>query len=154
MISRHHSERVHPVNSGRASTWSIRAASASETFSPMGTRAESGSLVRAMCSRYPEQAGWNGASGRGPLPQTGALSPRRGLPDGPTFSTPAGGMPGYLSRPGSDDRWLGMVVLHDGFGIDEAVRAQPDWLSGAGYLALSVDLGLRAAISVPAEDVP
>ena len=69
--------------------------------------------------------------------------PRRGLPGGPTFSTPAGGMPGYLSRPGSDDRWPGMVVLHDGFGIDEAVRAQSDWLSGAGYLALSVDLGFR-----------
>jgi dienelactone hydrolase len=48
----------------------------------------------------------------------------------------------------------GMVVLHDGFGIDEAVRAQSGWLSGAGYLALSVDLGFRAVISVPAEDVP
>jgi len=32
-------------------------------------------------------------------------------------------------------------VLHDGFGVDEAVRAQADWLAGAGYLALSVDLG-------------
>jgi len=32
-------------------------------------------------------------------------------------------------------------VLHDGFGIDEAVREQADWLAGAGYLALSVDLG-------------
>jgi carboxymethylenebutenolidase len=63
-------------------------------------------------------------------------------------------MPGYLSRPGSDGRWLGMVVLHDGFGTDEAMRAQSDWLSGAGDLALSVDLGFRAAISVPAEVVP
>ena len=34
-------------------------------------------------------------------------------------------------------------MLHDGFGIDEAVRAQSGWLSGAGYLALSVDLGFR-----------
>jgi carboxymethylenebutenolidase len=34
-----------------------------------------------------------------------------------------------------------VVVLHDGFGIDDAVRAQADWLAGAGYLALSVDLG-------------
>jgi carboxymethylenebutenolidase len=58
-----------------------------------------------------------------------------------TISTPAGGMPGYLSRPGGDGRWPGVVVLHDGFGIDEAVRAQADWLAGAGYLALSVDLG-------------
>ncbi len=32
-------------------------------------------------------------------------------------------------------------MLHDGFGMDEAVRAQADWLAGAGYLALSVDLG-------------
>ena len=32
-------------------------------------------------------------------------------------------------------------MLHDGFGIDEAVRGQADWLDGAGYLALSVDLG-------------
>ena len=35
----------------------------------------------------------------------------------------------------------GGVVLHDGFGIDEAVRAQADWLASAGYLALSADLG-------------
>ena len=35
----------------------------------------------------------------------------------------------------------GVAVLHDGFGIDEAVRAQADWLAGAGYLALPVDLG-------------
>ncbi len=58
-----------------------------------------------------------------------------------TISTPAGGMPGYLSRPGGDGRWPGVVVLHDGFGIDESVRAQADWLAGAGYLALSADLG-------------
>ncbi len=58
-----------------------------------------------------------------------------------TIPTPAGGMPGYLSRPGGEGRWPGVVVLHDGFGIDEAVRAQADWLAGAGYLALSVDLG-------------
>ena len=58
-----------------------------------------------------------------------------------TICTPAGEMPGYLSRPGGDSRWPGVVVLHDGFGIDEAVRAQADWLAGAGYLALSVDLG-------------
>ncbi len=58
-----------------------------------------------------------------------------------TIPTPGGGMPGYLSRPGGEGRWPGVVVLHDGFGIDEAVRAQADWLAGAGYLALSVDLG-------------
>ncbi len=58
-----------------------------------------------------------------------------------TIPTSVGGMPGYLSRPGDDGRWPGVVVLHDGFGIDEAVRAQADWLASAGYLALSVDLG-------------
>ena len=50
-----------------------------------------------------------------------------------TIPTPAGGMPGYLSQPGGEGRWPGVVVLHDGFGIDEAVRAQADWLAGAGY---------------------
>ncbi|MGO9081813.1 MAG: dienelactone hydrolase family protein [Streptosporangiaceae bacterium] len=58
-----------------------------------------------------------------------------------TISTSAGGMPGYLSSPDGGGRWPGVVVLHDGFGIDAAVREQADWLAGAGYLALSVDLG-------------
>ena len=61
MISRHHSERDHSANSGRASTWSIRARSSSEMeiLSTMGTLAVSGSLERAMHSKYPEQPGWN-----------------------------------------------------------------------------------------------
>ena len=72
-----------------------------------------------------------------------------------TISTPAGEMPGYLSHPGGDGRWPGVVVLHDGFGIDEAVRAQADWLAGAGYLGPVGRPGLSgAAVSVPAEDVP
>ena len=50
-----------------------------------------------------------------------------------TIPTPAAEMPGYLSRPGGDGRWPGVVVLHDGPGIDEAVRGQADWLAGAGY---------------------
>ena len=58
-----------------------------------------------------------------------------------TISTSVGGMPGYFPRPGGDGRWPGVVVLHDGFGIDESVPAQADWLASAGYLALSVDLG-------------
>ena len=32
-------------------------------------------------------------------------------------------------------------MLHDAFGINEAVRGQADWLARAGYLALSADLG-------------
>ena len=57
-----------------------------------------------------------------------------------TIATPRGGMPGYLSSPGGDGPWPGVVVLHDGFGIGQAVREQADWLAGAGYIAVSVDL--------------
>ncbi len=58
MISRHHSERDHSANSGRASTWSIRATSSSEMeiLSTMGTLALSGSLERAMRSNVPRTA--------------------------------------------------------------------------------------------------
>jgi len=64
MISRHHSERDHSANSGRASTRSIRATSSSETeiLSTIGTLTLSGSLERAMRSKYPEQPGWNASA--------------------------------------------------------------------------------------------
>src|SRR5256885_6168414 len=65
MISRHHSARVQPANSGRVSTWSTSMASASETLSPMGPRALSGSLVRAMRSKYPEPGIWPWLPGGG-----------------------------------------------------------------------------------------
>ena len=53
--------------------------------------------------------------------------------------TPLGRMPAYFSSAGGDGPWRGVVVLRDGFGIDQAVREQADWLAGAGYLAVSVD---------------
>ena len=53
-----------------------------------------------------------------------------------TIATPRGGMPGYLSSPGGDGPWPGVVVLHDGFGIGQAVREQADWLAGAGYIVV------------------
>ncbi len=65
-----------------------------------------------------------------------------------SIPTPLGRMPGYLSSPGGDGPWPGVVVLHDGFGIDQAVREQADWLAGAGYLAVSVDLCFRGRPSV------
>jgi carboxymethylenebutenolidase len=58
-----------------------------------------------------------------------------------TIPTSAGAMPAYLSPPDGHGPWPGVVVLHDGFGIDAAVREQARWLAGEGYLALSVDLG-------------
>ncbi len=58
-----------------------------------------------------------------------------------TIPTSLGGMPGYLATPGGDGPWPGVVVLHDGFGIGPTVREQANWLAGAGYLALSADLG-------------
>ena len=57
-----------------------------------------------------------------------------------TIATPRGGMPGYLPGPGGEGPWPGVVVLHDGFGIGQAVREQADWLAGPGYIAVSVDL--------------
>ncbi len=57
------------------------------------------------------------------------------------FPRPVGRMPGYVASPDRGGPWPGVVVLHDGFGIDEAVREQADWLADAGYLALSADLG-------------
>jgi carboxymethylenebutenolidase len=58
-----------------------------------------------------------------------------------TIPTSLGEMPGYVSRPGGDGPWPGVVVLHDGSGISPAVREQADWLADAGYLALSAGLG-------------
>jgi carboxymethylenebutenolidase len=46
-------------------------------------------------------------------------------------------MPGYLPGPGGGGPWPGVVLLHDGSGIGQAVREQADWLAGAGYLAVS-----------------
>lgn len=47
---------------------------------------------------------------------------------------------GYLGTPYGDGPWPGVVVLHEGFGLNDVVRRQADHLAGAGYLALALDL--------------
>jgi carboxymethylenebutenolidase len=54
-----------------------------------------------------------------------------------------GGSPslrGYLATPPGDGPWPGVVLIHEIFGIDDAMRLHADRLAGLGYLTLAVDL--------------
>ncbi|MCV7290514.1 dienelactone hydrolase family protein [Mycolicibacterium wolinskyi] len=60
-----------------------------------------------------------------------------------SFAATRAGSPclrGYLATPAGAGPWPGVVVLHEGFGLTEAMRWHADRLAGFGYLALAVDL--------------
>jgi carboxymethylenebutenolidase len=49
-------------------------------------------------------------------------------------------LPGYLSTPPDGSPWPGVVVMHQGFGLDDDIRRITDRVASLGYLAVAPDL--------------
>ena len=47
---------------------------------------------------------------------------------------------GYFVQPTSDGPWPGVVLVHEVFGLDEAIRRHAEHVASLGYLALAPDL--------------
>ncbi|HWG13482.1 MAG TPA: dienelactone hydrolase family protein [Streptosporangiaceae bacterium] len=67
------------------------------------------------------------------------------MPDLP-YPGDGGVVHGYLAVPGGpgtappSERWPGVVVIHEAFGLTEAIRQQADRLASEGFLAFAPDL--------------
>jgi len=56
------------------------------------------------------------------------------------ISTGSAPLYGYLAVPAGDGPWPGVVLVHEAFGLDDAMRAHADRLAAMGLLTLGVDL--------------
>jgi carboxymethylenebutenolidase len=57
-----------------------------------------------------------------------------------------GEMAAYLAVPIGGGKAPGVIVLHDAGGMSQDHRNQADWLAGAGFLALAIDLYHRGGL--------